>query len=108
MITATAALESGAWALEQQPTTTPASSAIRRGSEHARLLPAQLRRRRQRYGVVDLEQAIQVSDDDFFYNLGYELNAHPLETWTHPNGGALQKWAHEFGIGQPTGRRPPR
>ncbi len=55
------------------------------------------------YGVVDLEQAIQVSDDDYFYNLGYELNAHPLETWKHPEGGELQKWARAYGIGQKTG-----
>ena len=52
------------------------------------------------YGVVDLEQAIQVSDDIFFYNLGALTNDNPV---THPRGGPLQYWAHQFGIGRPTG-----
>jgi penicillin-binding protein 2 len=51
-------------------------------------------------GVLDLVSALKVSSDDFFYNLGALTNADPL---THPNGGALQHWAHEFGIGRPTG-----
>ena len=41
-----------------------------------------------------------MSSDDFFYNLGVLTNADPV---THPQGGALQKWARMFGIGQPTG-----
>ncbi|HEY2653764.1 MAG TPA: penicillin-binding transpeptidase domain-containing protein [Solirubrobacteraceae bacterium] len=48
-------------------------------------------------GVLDLVQAIKVSSDDFFYNLGVLTN-NPA-----PNGGALQHWARLFGIGQPTG-----
>jgi penicillin-binding protein 2 len=52
------------------------------------------------YGAVDLEQAIQVSDDIFFYNLGALTNDNPV---THPDGGPLQYWAHQFGIGRPTG-----
>jgi penicillin-binding protein 2 len=47
--------------------------------------------------VLDLTQAIKVSSDDFFYNLGRLLNSDA------PHGGALQHWAHEFGIGRPTG-----
>jgi penicillin-binding protein 2 len=52
------------------------------------------------YGVLDMVKALQVSDDVFFYNLGVLLNANPV---THPNGGALQQWAHRFGIGRRTG-----
>jgi penicillin-binding protein 2 len=50
------------------------------------------------YGPVDLERAIQVSDDDFFYNLGYKLNGGATGS-----GGALQQWARKYGIGQTTG-----
>ena len=49
---------------------------------------------------LDLVHAIKVSDDDFFYNLGVLHQRRPV---THPNGGALQQWARQFGIGQPTG-----
>ena len=52
------------------------------------------------YGVVGLERAIQISDDVFFYNLGYQLQFDPF---THPNGGNLQKWARALGIGQNPG-----
>ncbi len=51
-------------------------------------------------GELDLVSALKVSSDDFFYNLGALTNADPL---AHPSGGALQHWAREFGIGQPTG-----
>ena len=51
-------------------------------------------------GSLDLVNAIKVSDDVFFYNLGALLNADPVK---HPNGGALQHWAHQFGIGRTTG-----
>lgn len=52
------------------------------------------------YGPVSLRQAIQVSVDTFFYDLGARLNADPA---THPNGGQLQDWARKFGFGSPTG-----
>jgi penicillin-binding protein 2 len=52
------------------------------------------------YGPVSLREAIQVSVDTFFYNLGARLNADPS---THPNGGQLQDWARKFGFGSPTG-----
>jgi penicillin-binding protein 2 len=52
------------------------------------------------YGTIGLEQAIQVSDDVFFYNLGDLLQFNPI---MYPNGGPLQKWAREFGIGQNPG-----
>ncbi|MBS1870417.1 MAG: penicillin-binding protein 2 [Actinobacteria bacterium] len=52
------------------------------------------------YGPVSLRQALQVSVDTFFYDLGARLNADPT---THPNGGALQDWARRYGFGNPTG-----
>ena len=48
-------------------------------------------------GALDLENAIKVSSDDFFYNLGALTNS------PAPNGGALQHWAREYGIGRKTG-----
>jgi penicillin-binding protein 2 len=51
-------------------------------------------------GVLDLVNAIRVSDDVFFYHLGALMNADPF---THPNGGALQTWARKLGIGQSPG-----
>jgi penicillin-binding protein 2 len=51
-------------------------------------------------GPLDLTNAIKVSSDTFFYNLGAKTNADPV---THPNGGPLQDWARKYGIGQKTG-----
>ncbi len=51
-------------------------------------------------GVLDIVNALRVSSDDFFYNLGALTNADPN---SHPNGGSLQHWAHQLGIGQKTG-----
>ncbi len=52
-------------------------------------------------GPLDLVNAIRVSSDTFFYNLGARTNiADPL---AHPAGGPLQHWAHNYGIGQKTG-----
>jgi penicillin-binding protein 2 len=45
------------------------------------------------YGALTLVPALQVSSDVFFYDLG-------LKMW---NTGQLQKWAHQMGIGRPTG-----
>ncbi|MDX6608742.1 MAG: penicillin-binding protein 2 [Solirubrobacterales bacterium] len=45
------------------------------------------------YGSLTLVPALEVSDDVFFYTLGYEM-------W---NTGQLQHWAHALGIGRPTG-----
>ncbi|HVY78229.1 MAG TPA: penicillin-binding protein 2 [Solirubrobacterales bacterium] len=44
-------------------------------------------------GSVELVQALEVSSDVFFYELG-------LRMW---DSGALQHWAHALGIGRPTG-----
>jgi penicillin-binding protein 2 len=49
------------------------------------------------FGSVDLEKAIAVSVDTYFYDLGAKLNS------TDPHGGALQRWARAFGFGEPTG-----
>jgi penicillin-binding protein 2 len=88
-ITATAALESGAWSLGETYDDTGVYNNgvgdIRHNAGHAS------------YGVLDITQAIKVSSDDFFYNLGRLMNSDA------PKGGALQKWAHDYGIGRKTG-----
>jgi penicillin-binding protein 2 len=88
-ITATAALESGAWSLGDTYDDTGVYSNgpgdVRHNAGHAS------------YGVLDLTEAIKVSSDDFFYNLGRLTNS------DRPKGGALQQWARAFGIGRPTG-----
>ena len=87
-ITATAALESGAWSTGETFDDTGqycVSGQCRHNSGNAV------------DGVLNLENAIQVSSDDFFYNLGALTNS------PAPNGGALQRWAHLYGIGRKTG-----
>ncbi|HEY5316517.1 MAG TPA: penicillin-binding protein 2 [Solirubrobacteraceae bacterium] len=92
VITATAALMSGTWGLDQTFDDTgqycDGPGSCLHNSGHAA------------YGVVNIVQALDVSDDIFFYNLGAKLNVDPT---THPQGGALQQWARLFGIGQETG-----
>jgi penicillin-binding protein 2 len=51
-------------------------------------------------GSLDLVNALRVSSDDFFYNLGARLNEDPYK---HPKGGPLDEWARNFGIGRSTG-----
>ena len=91
-ITATAALQSGAWNLgsiyDDTGVYQNGPGDTRHNAGHAA------------YGSINLTQAIQVSSDNFFYNLGRLLNADPTK---HPKGGALQQWARGFGIGRPTG-----
>ena len=91
-ITATAALESGAWSLTSIFNDTGSyndGTTVRRNANNAV------------YGPVDLANAIRVSSDTFFYNLGARTNvSNPL---AQPQGGALQAWARRFGIGQATG-----
>jgi penicillin-binding protein 2 len=87
-ITATAALESGAWTASDIFDDTGQycfSGQCRHNSGHAV------------DGALDLVNAIRVSSDDFFYNLGVLTN-NPA-----PNGGALQHWANLYGIGRKTG-----
>jgi penicillin-binding protein 2 len=90
-ITATAALESGAWTLGDTYDDTGqfcVSTQCRHNAGNAS------------YGVLTLTEAIKVSSDVFFYNLGARTNTDPI---AHPNGGALQHWAHLYGIGRKTG-----
>ncbi len=47
------------------------------------------------YGALQLPEALQVSSDVFFYNVGAMLD--------RDGNGAQQKWASELGIGHPTG-----
>jgi penicillin-binding protein 2 len=49
------------------------------------------------FGPIQLRQALQFSSDVFFYNLGANLNEED------PDGGPLQTWAKQLGIGSPTG-----
>jgi penicillin-binding protein 2 len=91
-ITATAAMESGAWSPGETYDDTGTFSIdgqTRHNSGNAA------------YGVVNMVSALQVSDDNFFYNLGALTNTNnPI---AHPNGGVLDQWAHAFGIGRKTG-----
>jgi penicillin-binding protein 2 len=91
-ITATAALQSGAWSVNDIFDDTGQfciSGQCRHNSGHAV------------DGSLDLVNALRVSSDDFFYNLGAKTNV--ADPATHPNGGALQQWARAYGIGQATG-----
>jgi len=90
-ITATAALESGAWRLSDSYDDT-GQFCIAGQCRHNAGGGAN--------GVLDLVGALRVSDDVFFYNLGAQTNADPN---SHPQGGGLQRWAHQYGIGRKTG-----
>jgi penicillin-binding protein 2 len=90
-ITATAALESGAWSVGEAYDDTGQfceGTLCRHNAGGAA------------YGVLTLTEAIKVSSDVFFYNLGALTNTDPV---AHPDGGALQHWAHLLGIGRRTG-----
>jgi penicillin-binding protein 2 len=50
------------------------------------------------YGAIDLEQALKVSSDVFFYTLGFRMNPDD-----NKSDGPLQEWARRLGIGEPTG-----
>ena len=50
-------------------------------------------------GSLDLVNALRVSSDDFFYNLGARLNVDPSKA---PTGGPLDQTAKQFGIGRST------
>jgi penicillin-binding protein 2 len=87
-ITATAALESGAWTIDD---TFDDTGSFCIGGECRHNAGGAVD------GVLNLENAIRVSSDDFFYNLGALTNSQ------QPNGGALQQWAHALGIGRKSG-----
>ncbi|MGH2881163.1 MAG: penicillin-binding transpeptidase domain-containing protein, partial [Solirubrobacteraceae bacterium] len=87
-ITSTAALESGAWSVGSMFDDTGQycfSGQCRHNAGDAV------------DGSLDLESALKVSSDDFFYNLGVLTNSPAA------NGGPLQRWAREYGIGEKTG-----
>ena len=90
-ITATAALESGAWGLNETYDDTGQFCIATQCRHNAGGVAN---------GVLNLVSALRVSDDVFFYNLGALLNANPA---SHPQGGALQHWARLYGIGRRTG-----
>lgn len=52
------------------------------------------------FGPVGLTEALSVSVDTFFYDLGARLNVDPRG---NERGGPLQEWARKFGFGEPTG-----
>ncbi|MGH2871282.1 MAG: penicillin-binding transpeptidase domain-containing protein [Solirubrobacteraceae bacterium] len=97
-ITATAALQSGAWTPSDTFDDTgefcvspgTPQQQCRNNSGHAV------------YGTIDLSRAIQVSSDDFFYHLGALLNPNDPSA-NGGRGGALQQWAARYGIGRSTG-----
>ncbi len=93
-VTATAALETGVWKLGQTFNDYPGRLFCLKGA------PCLSNAGHVNYGVVDLQQAIEVSDDEFFYNLGRLLNGNPA---AYPKGFALQAWARRYGLGQLTG-----
>jgi penicillin-binding protein 2 len=87
-ITALAALESGAWSVGDTYDDT---------GEFC--IDGECRRNAggTANGVLDLVDAIRVSDDVFFYNLGALTNS------SRPQGGPVQRWARALGIGGDTG-----
>jgi penicillin-binding protein 2 len=88
-ITASAALQSGVWSTADIYNDTGVYSNgpgdVRHNAGHAA------------YGALDITQAIMVSSDNFFYNLGRLLNSQASL------GGALQQWARALGMGRKTG-----
>jgi penicillin-binding protein 2 len=90
-ITATAALQSGNWTTTDSYDDTgqfcfPQTTLCLHNAGHAS------------NGPLRLVDAIRVSSDTFFYNLGFHTNAH---TGTQPT--VLDQWARKFGIGRSTG-----
>jgi penicillin-binding protein 2 len=94
-ITAVAALESGKWGLNQVFDDTGKYCVGSGTAQQCRQNAGG-----SAYGAVNLVQAIKVSDDNFFYNLGVRTNANPTQ---FPNGGPLQQWSRKFGIGRNPG-----
>ncbi|MGH2856693.1 MAG: peptidoglycan D,D-transpeptidase FtsI family protein, partial [Solirubrobacteraceae bacterium] len=94
-ITATAALSSGAWSPGETFDDTGHFCVGTSATTQCRRNPGNAV-----YGVLDLQTALKVSSDDFFFHLGALLNKNPV---VYPSGGPLQQWAARFGIGRPTG-----
>jgi penicillin-binding protein 2 len=95
-ITATAALSSGLWSVDSIFDDTGQFCVGTGGAQQCRHNAGNAVD-----GSLDLVNALRVSSDDFFYNLGALTN--PADPATHPNGGPVDTWARNFGIGRPTG-----
>ena len=97
-ITAVAALE------ERRP---DAHDSRRGTAACSRLAAAELRERRTTpsYGSLQLPQALQVSSDVFFSDIGADLYYHDQETGSDDT---QQHWASELGIGRSDWDRPAR
>ena len=94
-ITATAALQAGDWSLASTYDDTGQFCIGTGGAQQCRHNSGNAA-----YGVVNLVSAIRVSDDNFFYNLGAKTNVDPTAA---PNGGPLDTWARNYGIGRSPG-----
>ena len=88
VITATAALESGDWMVDD---TFDDSADFHVGAETLQNSGG------AHYGDINMVDAFKVSDDEFFYNLGVKTNVDV------PDGGPIQTWARKYGIGRKTG-----
>jgi penicillin-binding protein 2 len=95
-ITATAALQSGEWSTSQIFDDTGQFCVGSGGAQQCRHNSGHAVD-----GSLDLVNALKVSSDDFFYNLGARTN--PNDPASHPNGGPLDQWAHKYGIGRDPG-----
>jgi penicillin-binding protein 2 len=93
-ITSTAALESGQWTTSDIYDDTGQFCVGTGGAQQCRHNAGNAVD-----GSLNLVNALRVSSDDFFYNLGAKLNEDPS---AHPRGGPLDQWASNFGIGRPT------
>jgi len=92
-ITATAALESGEWSVDRTYDDTGTFSVDGEQLHNSGGGAGA--------GSINMVDAFKISDDVFFYNLGARLN--PADPLTHPNGGPLQTWARNYGIGRNPG-----
>ena len=93
-ITATAALQSGLWSTTDIYDDTGQFCVGTGGAQQCRHNAGNAVD-----GSLNLVNALRVSSDDFFYNLGARLNEDP---YAHPKGGPLDQWASRYGIGRPT------
>jgi cell division protein FtsI/penicillin-binding protein 2 len=94
-ITALAALQGGAWKPNMTFDDTGRHCAGPAGSRQCRQNSGGAAD-----GVIDMVNALRVQSLDFLYNLGARTNANLPG---HPQGGALQDWAAQLGIGHQTG-----
>ncbi len=99
VITATAALQSGNWSLSDSYDDT--GKYCFQGGLCLQNAGGAIN------GSLDLVNAIRVSDDVFFYNLGDRMNGpvtrNALYAINYPKAWPLQDWANRFGIGRYTG-----